>query len=371
MSRMPWRRLPSTLLCVFMPSVLLSCQPEPSVDEQERATFSYRYDRPEVLRALPESAAFVLPAAAEDTTPDVARQRVLRLASALGVDLNPQAVSEQVDPDGETARFTDGRYRFKVYRPSGMVTFRDTRLYNRTLDDQSDLSALSEREALDRARDVLNRLVEARLVVEDQLLMRVPHVSHRKGRGGAGNTGDGEEPPPLRPVEVLDTRVFVPRAIDGLGVSGHGVRLVFDRRGTLAGLDLMWRDLEVEERKRPVRFSMAEARERFEREFEVQVDAQVDVQAHDLVYYDPSPRVPVAFLEPSYLFVYRVLVPREGTDGEFRISKILHRVIPAVAHDREQLPSPREQRLRRLGEDNVQERPPEAVPRQGTDEREG
>ena len=77
----------------------------------------------------------------------------------------------------------------------------------------------------------------------------------------------------------------------------------------------------------------------------------------DLVYYDPSKRDPVAFLEPAYLFVYRVDTPLPGSE-EFAVSKILHRVFPAVAHGRTQLESPRALRLKHFGQAAV-ERPDE------------
>jgi hypothetical protein len=169
--------------------------------------------------------------------------------------------------------------------------------------------------------------------------------------------------PKPEPLEILDTRIFVPRALHGLGISGHGVRIVFDKRGAVAGLDLLWRDVAIDDSRKalPVKLDMTRAKERFERDTKWPAKAQVIVRANELVYFDRSMRDPVAFLEPAYLFVYEVRVPMPGRDV-FRVSKVLHQVIPAVEHREQQLASPRAARLARLAYELERARPEKVTP---------
>jgi len=252
-----------------------------------------------------------------------------------------------------------------------MVKFRDTKLYNQDSEEQKNLNALDEETALRRAKQVLDKLVSHGLVQPEQLLINSPRFSHNKARGNPGRLPNQTGRPKPGPIEILDTRIFIPRAAGGLGVSGQGVRIVFDKRGEVAGLDLLWRDFEIDKSKKPlpVKLVMEEAIKRFQTELKAPDNAEVDVIANDLVYFDPSMRDSVAFLEPGYLFVYLVKVPIKGRD-EFRVSKILHRLIPAVDHGMKQLPSPRKERLQKLHREMELPRPEKTTPVPDREEKE-
>ena len=252
-----------------------------------------------------------------------------------------------------------------------MVKFRDTKLYNQDSEEQKSLNALDDETALRRAKQMLDKLAGHGLVQPEQLLINSARFSHSKARGNPGRLPNQTGRPKPGPIEVLDTRIFIPRAVDGLGVSGHGVRIVFDKRGEVTGLDLLWRDFEIDKSKKPlpVKLVMEEAIKRFETELKAPSNAKVDVIANELVYFDPSMRDSVAFLEPGYLFVYQVKVPIEGRD-EFRVSKVLHRLIPAVDHGLKQLPSPRKERLQKLHREIELPRPEKISPVPDREEKE-
>lgn len=313
-----------------------------------RPQFEYRYKRPAELGPLPDSIALVVPVATTEAAQVMGERKARQLAEALGIPFDPRTTVRQVDQWNEILRLKDDRYRFKVYVPSGMVKFRDTRLYNQTPAEEEKLPALAPDSALARARVVLRRLHDAGLVNEAELAFGIAQVSHRREQGARGARQGERGRPSVPPAAVADTRVFVPRVIHGLGVSGNGVRITFTKRVEVAGIDLLWRDLASERQRLPVKVSLREARAQFERSAGVPAGAVVDVIADELVYFDPSMRDAVAFLEPGYLFVYRVRVPVKDRPNEFRVSKVLHWLISAVDHGRQPLPSARAARLAEL-----------------------
>lgn len=244
--------------------------------------------------------------------------------------------------------------------PSGMVKFRDTVLHNRNLEEDIEAGPLAREEALDLAGETLQALVAAKLVREDELVLDAAMFSFRKeGQGGGAATGQVGRPS-FQPSVVMDTRVLIPRAINGIGVFGHGVRLTFSNTGKLTGLDLLWRDVALDEKASyPLRMSMEDAKRIFETSVDVTPGSTVDVLLNELVYDEPSRRAPVSFLEPVYLFVYRARVPIEGGD-EFIVSKRVHRAIAAVDHGMVQLTPPRRERLAQLQKRLRTERPTKA-----------
>ena len=359
------------ILVVLVPCIALTlgaCKPRDK-EEPGRARFTYEYKRPEALGPLPKELGWLSPGVAQEKMLAHTEQKALRLAETLGVKLNAASLKRRADPTNETLTLRDDRYRLKLYPLSGMVKFRDTSSYNRALPEQASLPALDDQAAMKRAREILDKLAANDLVEMDQLLLQAARISHSKARGNAGRLPGQTGRPTPGPIEILDTRVFIPRAVNGLGVSGHGVRFVFDQRGAVAGLDLLWREVKIDSSRKPlpVKLGMPEAIKRFERELAVPANAQVAVEANDLVYFDPSMRDPVAFLEPGYLFVYQVRVPIKGR-GEFRVSKVLHRLIPAVDHGQQQLASPRAERLQRLDRELQRARPEKASPAPTTEE---
>ncbi|MGR8981515.1 MAG: hypothetical protein ACU84H_15695 [Gammaproteobacteria bacterium] len=349
---------------------LAACTP-PEEKPPTQAHFTYHYKRPSELGPIPKEIRLALPSIAPEKALEQGEQKARRLADALGVKLDPQKLTRHVDTNNEIMTLRDDGYRFKIYARSGMVKFRDTKLYNRDLDEQKSLNVLDDETALKRANQMLDKLAIHGLVQSEQLLVNSARFSHNKARGNPGRLPNQTGRPKPGPIEVLDTRIFIPRAVDGLGVSGHGVRIAFDKRGEVTGLDLLWRDLEIDKSRQPlpVKLIMEEAIKRFQAELKAPIGAEVDVIANELVYFDPSMRDSVAFLEPGYLFVYLVKVPVEGRD-EFRVSKVLHRLIPAVDHGMKQLPSPRKERLQKLRRKMELPRPQKISPVSNKEEKE-
>jgi hypothetical protein len=306
-------------------------------------SFEYTYQRPDGLfKRLPQELPLLVPVVGPTEKVPAGREKARRLARALGIDIDSQSFGWSTDKYGEILRAKNERYRFKVYLPSGAVKFRDTVLHNQ--DPPPGTPGLSSDEALDLAGDVLQALVEARLVLPEELLFESNHVYFREGGVDSRPVEDGA-PEVLEKSTIQDARVFIPRAIRGVGVSGHGVRMIFSNFGKLTGLDLLWRDVIVEPSSNSeVELDMRQAKESFEEIVDVPQNSRVLVKVSELVYFDPSKRDSVNFLEPQYLFVYEVRVPVEG-DDLFRVSKLLHQRIPAIAHNRQQLSSTRQQRL--------------------------
>jgi hypothetical protein len=321
--------------------------------------FDYNYERPAALGEIPAEVAMptALPAPKYDFEQALARgeTKALKLAQVLGVKLQVDRQTRSVDQHGEVLRIKDGRYRLKVYVPSGMVKFRDTKLYNQDPEDEKLLPVMSDEEAVRKTRDLMKSLAQAELLEADQLLDSDVHISHRREQDVRGANQGERGRPDIRPAPMADTRVFVPRAVNGVGISGHGVQITYSKGGQVAGLDLYWRDLAFEVPPLRIRFSLDEVKKRFEESLVLPRNAQVEVQASDLVYFDPSKRDPVAFLEPAFLFVYRVRTPLPDSE-EFAVSKVLHAVIPAVAHGRTQLESPRALRLKHFNQAPMQRR---------------
>lgn len=322
--------------------------------------FYYEYQRPKALGAMPRAVHMVTPAPRAKDKVAWGKRKVERLRAALRIRLNAKETVVRIDENNEVLRIKDDRYRFKVYIASGMIKFRDTYLYNRVPEDAAQV--LSEEAVLKRANRILSGLVDAELIERDQLLFDAARVSFRKERSAAGarETEQGRYHP--GEVQLADTRVFVPRRIDGLGVSGNGVNIVLDGKGNLAGLDLFWRDLRKEQKPYPVKRRIGEAKKDFERTIHLPAGSRVNVIAAELVYYDPSKRDDVAFLEPAYLFAYVAREPVQGRQDEYRVSKVLHRIYPALDHGRRQLASERNKRLEAIGNKFEMRHPETAEP---------
>jgi hypothetical protein len=344
---------------VILSALLVSLVTNALAQSPTDGRFDYRYERPPALGAIPSEVALptALPTPKYDMEQALARgeSKALKIVEVLSVNLQAHKRTRSIDKHGEMLRVGDGRYLLKVYVPSGMVKFRDTNLYNQDSEDERPLPVMGDEDALGKTRALLNRLAEAGLVQSDQLFYNGVRISHRKEQGARGAKQGEKGRPESSPAVNADTRVFVPRAVNGVGVSGHGVQVTYTKGGQVAALDLYWRDLAFEAPPLRVRLPLDEAKRRFEESLLLPRNAQVEVLASDLVYFDPSKRDPVAFLEPAYLFVYRVKTPLAASE-EFAVSKVLHRVIPAVAHGRTQLESPRELRLKHFGQAPMQRR---------------
>ena len=331
-------------------------QAPPPAPDPAAVRFEYTYRRPPGLPPLPGRIAFAVPARKEGAGDAASlEKRALSLAAALGRPLPAgKAPQRKRDAAGEVLRLTGGSTRLKVYLPSGMVRFRDSRYYNR-----EDLPGepLGRERAVAESRRILSKVAAAGLLSEKELLYDAVRLSSRMAQSGPGAPEGSTGRKKFDPARAVDTRVFVPRVLSGVAVSGQGVRLTFAPGGRLAGLDLLWRELGVEAEAQPLAVTPGQARERFEKAVSAPPGASVNVSVNELVYYDPSMREPVGFLEPAYLFVYEVRTPIAGRD-EFRVSKRLHHVVSALDHDRRQVVSPRDQRLQRLEAKLRQERPP-------------
>lgn len=311
--------------------------------------FAYSYPRPLGLRDSFKGERIIMPVVPQPSTLESGERKVEGLAQALGIKLEDSRKTRRVDRHGEVARLADGRFRFKIYVPSGMIRFRDTTLHNLTSEDDAELKPPTREQALQWARTVASSLSKVGLLDERELLFQGAHISFRREGDVLGAVQGQQGRAPLRASRPLDTRVFIPRVINGIGVSGHGLQMTFTHSGKLTGLDLMWRDLQLDER---VAFPLKVTKESAKREFERHVrranpGARIEVLVEELVYFDPAKRDAVNFLEPAYLFVYIVRTAIPGK-GESVVSKKLHYVVRAVEHGRVQLPSARQKRYEEL-----------------------
>lgn len=335
---------------------------------RDQVSFEYTYARPEGLSELPEQLPLSSTLLNQEERIAAGERRVQRLAQALGIPLDTLNMVQRVDSVEEVMRLSYEQYRFKVYLPSGMISFRDTTLYNSTSEAEAQAGPLSEDEAVELARTVSLVLIDAGLVNESELLFEAPRISFRKEGEVAGAVQGQQGRPQLQPSRRMDARVFVARVLVGVGVSGQGIRFTFSNTGRLTGLDFLWRELRLDhETSYALRMDMAGAMNRFEQSIDVPAESNVNVLVNELVYYDPSMRDPLNYLEPVYLFVYVVKTPIRDQD-EFIVSKKLHHVIPAVEHSGTQLVPPRERRYEQLQRLLGGERPVEPPLIEQTDE---
>jgi hypothetical protein len=359
--------LEKKLICLlaFFTALLLSGLNSAFAQEESgsKVKFIYQYERPRALGEMPDKIHMVVPVNKnrEESLED-GKKKIERLKSALGIKMYKKNTAEKINKYKDVLRVKDTRYRFKLYAPSGMIKFRDTHLYNQFVDKDTDREMLTEEQAKKSATTILNRLVEAGLLAKEELLLDAARVSFRKERNAVGAEKNTKEQFQPSFMTLADARVFVSRAINGLGVSGGGVNIVLDKRGKLAGLDLFWRDLQKEKRVFPFEMRMADAKKRFEGSIKLPAGSQVSVIANELVYLDPSKRDAVSYLDPGYIFVYITRVPIEGRKDEYIVSKVLHEFYPVIAHGREQLPSEHKKRLREVGRKYQMNHPETAEP---------
>ena len=297
-----------------------------------------------------------------------ARIRALAASVAPGFDLARARMATVAD--GETIEYSYGPHRVKVYPRSGMMKYANRAAYNAIPPDFEKQRAVREERALLIARELVERLAAHGLIDQTEILWHAPHVYYRKLGEDVGGPVGGGRPPTSAPPRDMDTRVFLSRLKDGVPVSGHGVRIVINPDEKIASVNLMWRDVEKSSKTYRTDGDMARARQRFERALAVSKGARVDVLVDEFVYLDPSPRDPVAFLEPGFLFVYVVRTPLAGKPGVFAVSKKLHWFLGATEHGLLQVPSLRKARLKRLDVELPGDRHPEAT-REGEHEREG
>ncbi len=334
------------LLCLAVtPVSCVTLEASQQVAYQEKEVI-YQY-RPPVTFKHPEQLPLLISESRELTRADI-EGKLTRLARALNVRFNFAGARVKMAKDGETAVYSDRVQRWKVYPRSGMIRYEDLRLYNAIPKDFATRQALSEEKAISLARDIVRRLEAGGVINRSEVLWDASQVYFSKLQGSTGRPERGPAEPKLTEVYNLDTRVLLPRIKEGVPVSGDNLRLVFNADGRVASLNLMWRDLKTGPQAYRRRVDMNGAKEQFERALNVPRGSRVEVSANELTYFDPSPRDPVAFLEPVYLFVYTVRTPIKEKPGVFSISKKLWRVIPAVEHGQVQLPSLRKARLAEL-----------------------
>lgn len=306
----------------------------------------YQY-QPPVSFKHPEQMPLLFAESRELTRAAIDR-KLTRLAKALNVRSDFARLRVKMAKDAETAVYSDRTHKWKVYPRSGMISYEDAQLYNAIPRDFATRQALSEERAKGLARDMVKRLHDGGLINQSEVLWEATRVYSSKLQGSTGRPRRGDAQPEKTSVYNLDTRIFLPRIREGVPISGDNLRLVFTPEGKMASLNLMWRDLQSDPRLFQRRIDMNRAKEEFERSLKVPAGSRVEVSVNELTYYDPSPRDPVAFLEPVYLFVYTVKTPIKGKPGIFSVSKKLSTLIPAVEHGQQQIPSMRKARLTEL-----------------------
>jgi hypothetical protein len=313
-------------------------------EQRERMTVNYQY-QPPVKFAYPTEIPLLL---ADPTSADKSESKMTAIAKALRVRLNFEKTKTKNPKDGETREYLDGTRRWKVYPRSGMIKYVDQTLYNRLPAGLASRRALSEDEATSAAKRLIHRLASAGLIDEAQVLWDAPHVYYSRMQGSTGRPKNGTAKRKTTPIRDVDTRVFLPRIVNGIPVSGDNVRIVFTPRGEVSSLNLMWRDVQIGPKNYRRTLDMDRAKETFQRSLRAPQGSLVEVSVNELVYRDPSTRDAVSFLEPGFLFVYQVKTPLPDRPGVFAVSKKLQGFVPAVEHDLKQLASMRQARLAEL-----------------------
>jgi hypothetical protein len=313
-------------------------------EQRDRMTVNYQYKRP-IEFAYPNELPVLLPDA---TSVDKSESRMAAVAKALGVKLNVERTKTKSPKDGETREYRDGTRRWKVYPRSGMIKYVDQTLYNQLPARLASQRVLSEVEAISGAKRLIRRLANAGLIDEAQILWNAPHVYYSRMQGSTGRPKNGKAERKTTPLRNVDTRVFLPRIVNGIPVSGDNVRIVFTPGGQVSSLNLMWRDLHIGQKNYRRTLDMEHAKDTFQRSLRAPQGSLVEVIVNELVYRDPSTRDAVSFLEPGFLFVYVVKTPLRDRPGVFAVSKKLQGFMPAVEHDLKQLPSLRKARLAEL-----------------------
>lgn len=326
----------------------------------EAENFIYQY-KPPIEFKQPRQMSLLRPLSSK-ADKELMERKISAMAEALAVDFKLTDAHIKLSPDGETAVYFYGPHRFKAYPYAGMVKYSNRRLYNAIPQDFENRPAVEPDKAVGLARELVERLAEKGLLDKSEVLIQAPHVYFRKLGQDTGGPEGGGQPAESAPPHNMDTRVFLSRVVQGVPVSGNGLRFVFTPQGQLASLNLMWRDLEADGKKYPRRLDLEEAKKQFEGSIKVPNNARVEVSVSELVYLDPSPRDPVTFLEPGYLFVYVVKTPLEDRKDVFAVSRKLPLFVPAIEHDLAQRPSLRKERLRGLERKLEQDTRPTATP---------
>jgi hypothetical protein len=285
---------------------------------------------------------------ADATSGDKSEGKMAAIAKVLGVRLNFERTKTKNAKDGETREYFDGTRRWKVYPRSGMIKYIDQPLYNTLEAGLGSRRALSEDDAMAVAKRLIHGLASAGLIDEAQVLWDAPHVYYSRTQGSTGRPKNGTAKRKTTSIRDVDTRVFLPRIVNGIPVSGDNVRIVFTPRGRVSSLNLMWRDLQIGPKNYRRTLAMERAKETFERSLRAPQGSLVEVSVNELVYRDPSTRDAVSFLEPGFLFVYVVKTPLRDRPGVFAVSKKLQSFVPAIEHEVKQMPSMRKARLAEL-----------------------
>ncbi len=336
-----------------------------SSEQRERMTVNYQY-QPPVKFAYPNEIPLLL---ADPASGDKSESKMAAIAKVLGVRLNFEKTKTKNPRDGETREYFDGTRRWKVYPRSGMIKYVDQTLYNRLPAGPASRRALSGDEAIAATKRLIRRLASVGLIDEAQVLWDAPHVYNSRMQDSTGRPKNGIGKRKTTAVRDVDTRVFLPRIVNGIPVSGDNVRIVYTPRGEVSSLNLMWRDVQIGPKNYRRTLDMDRAKDTFQRSLRAPQGSLVEVSVNELVYRDPSTRDAVSFLEPGFLFVYTVKTPLPDRPGVFRVSKKLQSFVPAVEHDRKQLASMRKARLaelrKRYGKANHPEYP--IVPKRKTE----
>lgn len=256
-----------------------------------------------------------------------ALERVKAVAKALDLVVELDALRYTKTSRSDVFRFRDRDHKFTVFASAGSIRYRNRLLYLADPDEGA-VEAPAEEKVIQRAERDLQRLASVGLLDPEQIDRKNIHVTHQETQSGTKEGGKVK----IGPVLTLDTRVDFTRQIGQLRVAGNGVRLIYHHKGSLAGLDLAWREVKSIKQDVPLAVGRDEAIKMFRDQVALYTrsGSTVDLMQAELVYPDLKPRDDLRLLIPGYLFMYRVRTPVPELKGEFVVGKKRFILLPAV-----------------------------------------
>lgn len=260
--------------------------------------------------ATPSAISALLVAPPWDDADREVPDRGARFAEAAGFAWGDAPVSLEGGLDERANLWRDerGGVEIEVGLGGGFIVLRDHGGYNRFAGVYADV-APEEADAVEATEALIQDLADAGFVEADQLDFGRLRVAHRQfGLDRAASDSGDQRREVLGPF-VADTRITVPRVIDGVQVAGEGVEVVWGAGLSLDLVNLQWRDVESVTDVMPVVDGLAGAWERTGVADELTSDQSVHTYFGEVVYADLNLEADALYLAPVWLFVYRIDTP--------------------------------------------------------------
>jgi hypothetical protein len=231
--------------------------------------------------------------------PRVSQKSVLEVAHRFGLKANIKTGS--LCQDARQTSYSEGSFELVVHHSSGGVRFHDKARWQ--VDDGTSHVEFNDATAIRMAE----RFVEAHSVVPlaECKVLRVTRL----------NVGVAEKSTGLAEHRVIDVGVAFARIVDGIPVEGPGgkVMVYIDSKGTLTGIDRLWRDvLEVYAEGVPLRSPDAVQQEAL-REWGGEGSGVVTIDDIRFAYFEHGWDVSQRYLQPAYI----VSITITATEGPF------------------------------------------------------